>query len=79
MLGDWIREVLPLNGELAPELAATARQRYVMKAPRGARWGHTGMCGASYEEGPADNVDCGMGSLDEPSRRFLDFYTGSRK
>jgi hypothetical protein len=79
MLGDWIREVLPLNGELTLELAAQARQRYVKKAPRGARWGHTSMCGATYEEGPADNVDCGMGSLDEPSRRFLDFYTGSRK
>jgi len=79
MLGDWIREVLPLNGKSASELAAVARQRYVKKAPRGARWGNTGMCGASYEEGPADNVDCGMGSLDEPSRRFLDFYTGSRR
>ena len=79
MLGDFIREVLPLNGKSPSELAAVARQRYVKKAPRGARWGNTGMCGASYEEGPADNVDCGMGSLDEPSRRFLDFYTGSRK
>jgi hypothetical protein len=32
------------------------------------------MCGAEYEEGPADAVDCGMGSVSEPSRRFLDFY-----
>jgi len=79
MLGDFIREVLPLTGKSPRQLAAVARQRYVKKAPRGARWGNTGMCGASYEEGPADNVDCGMGSLDEPSRRFLDFYTGSRK
>jgi hypothetical protein len=79
LLGDFIREVLPLNGESAPELAGLARARYVIKAPRGARWGHTSMCGATYEEGPADNVDCGMGSVDEPSRRFLDFYTGSRK
>jgi hypothetical protein len=73
-LGAFARKLVPLDGKSAGELARTARERYVKKAPRGARWGRTSMCGAEYEEGPADNVDCGMGSLDEPSRRFLDFY-----
>ena len=74
LLGTYVRKLLPLDGKSASELARVARERYVKKAPRGARWGRTSMCGAEYEEGPADNVDCGMGSLDEPSRRFLDFY-----
>jgi len=55
-------------------LAAAARERYVKKAPRGARWGRTTMCGNEYEEGPSEQVDCGMGHVPEPSRRFLDFY-----
>jgi hypothetical protein len=74
LLGAFARKLVPLDGKSAGELARSARERYVKKAPRGARWGRTSMCGAEYEEGPADNVDCGMGSLDEPSRRFLDFY-----
>lgn len=74
LLGTFARKLVPLDGKSASELARVARERYVKKAPRGARWGRTSMCGAEYEEGPADNVDCGMGSLDEPSRRFLDFY-----
>jgi hypothetical protein len=73
-IGAVVSEVAPLgDGDIA-SLAAAARQRYVKKAPRGARWGRTSMCGAVYEEGPADAVDCGMGSISEPSRRFLDFY-----
>lgn len=69
-----VREVLPLHGKSAGELAAVARQRYVNKAPRGARWGRTTMCGNEYEEGPSEQVDCGMGHVPEVSRRFLDFY-----
>lgn len=78
VLGGLIREVLPLQGKSERELAAAARERYVKKAPRGARWGRTTMCGAEYEEGPAEQVDCGMGHVPEASRRFLDFYVGRR-
>jgi hypothetical protein len=74
LLGTFARKLVPLDGKSAGELAKVARQRYVKKAPRGARWGRQSMCGAEYEEGPADNVDCGMGHLDGPGRRFLDFY-----
>jgi hypothetical protein len=73
-----ISEVAPLHDTDRTSLAAAARQRYLKKAPRGARWGHTTMCGNEYDEGPADNVDCGMGHLSEPSRRFLDFYAKLR-
>jgi len=69
-----VRKALPLHGESAALLAAAARERYVKKAPRGARWGRTTMCGNEYEEGPSEMVDCGMGHVPEPSRRFLDFY-----
>ncbi|MGZ3428386.1 MAG: hypothetical protein ACXVCV_17160 [Polyangia bacterium] len=79
VLGQLVREVLPLEGKSARELAAAARERYVKKAPRGARWGRTTMCGNEYEEGPAEMVDCGMGHVPEVSRRFLDFYTGGKK
>ncbi len=78
VLGDLVRQVLPLEGKSARELAAAARERYVKKAPRGARWGRTTMCGNEYEEGPAEMVDCGMGHVPEASRRFLDFYTGKK-
>lgn len=78
VLGNLIREVLPLEGKSARELAAAARERYVKKAPRGARWGRTTMCGNEYEEGPAEMVDCGMGHIPDASRRFLDFYAGRR-
>ena len=78
VLGGLVREVLPLEGKSAGALAAAARERYVKKAPRGARWGHTTMCGNEYEEGPAEMVDCGMGHVPEASRRFLDFYTGKK-
>ncbi len=73
-----VREVLPLHGKSVAELAAAARQRYVNKAPRGARWGRTSMCGNEYEEGPAEMVDCGMGHVPEESRRFLEFYVKAR-
>ena len=73
-LGAFARKLVPLDGKSAGELAKLARERYVKKAPRGARWGRTTMCGAEYDEGPAEVVDCGMGSLDGPARRFLDFY-----
>jgi len=73
-LGTFARKLVPLDGKSAGELAKVARERYVKKAPRGARWGRTTMCGAEYDEGPAEVVDCGMGSLDGPARRFLDFY-----
>jgi hypothetical protein len=78
VLGALIREVLPLEGKSPRALAAVARERYVKKAPRGARWGHTTMCGKEYEEGPAEMVDCGMGHVPFESRRFLDFYTGPK-
>jgi hypothetical protein len=78
VLGDLIRQVLPLEGKSASALAALARERYVKKAPRGARWGRTTMCGNEYEEGPAEMVDCGMGHIPEESRRFLDFYVGKK-
>jgi hypothetical protein len=73
-IGALIRSVAPASDRPVAELAAIARQRYVKKAPTGARWGHTGVCGATYEEGPADVVDCGMGSLGELGRRFFEFY-----
>ncbi|HEY2746313.1 MAG TPA: hypothetical protein VGL86_16885, partial [Polyangia bacterium] len=57
-----------------PVLAATARARYVKHAPHGSRWGTTGTCGAHYDEGPQEMVDCGMAFAPEASRRFLDFY-----
>lgn len=72
-----LREMIPLpTGTSVSELAATARERYVIKhAPRGSRWGNTGVCGVSYEEGPkAEMPDCGMARAPEASRRFLDFY-----
>jgi len=74
LLGTFARKLLPIDGKSVGELAKAARERYVKTAPRGARCGRTSMCGAEYEEGPADNVDCGMGSMSEPARRFLDFY-----
>jgi hypothetical protein len=73
-IGDFVRKLVPIDGKSVGELAKSARERYVKKAPRGARWGRTTMCGAEYDEGPADAVDCGMGSVSEPARRFLDFY-----
>lgn len=78
LIGALVRQVLPLEGKSASALAAAARERYVKKAPRGARWGRTTMCGNEYEEGPAETVDCGMGHVPEASRRFLDFYTGRK-
>ncbi len=81
-LGAMARQATDHSMHLDPrsvaELARTARQRYVRKAPRGARWGRTTMCGNEYEEGPAEQVDCGMGHVPEASRRFLDFYVGKR-
>jgi len=74
LLGGFVRKLVWTEGKSVTELAKSARERYVKKAPRGARWGRTSMCGAEYEEGPADAVDCGMGSVSEPARRFLDFY-----
>ena len=74
LIGGFVRKLVWTEGKPIAELAKAARERYVKKAPRGARWGRTSMCGAEYEEGPADAVDCGMGSVSEPSRRFLDFY-----
>ena len=78
VLGALVREVLPIEGKSARELAAVARERYVKRAPRGARWGRTTMCGNEYEEGPAEMVDCGMGHVPDVSRRFLDFYAGNK-
>jgi hypothetical protein len=78
VLGDLVRQVLSLEGKSARALAAAARERYVKRAPRGARWGRTTMCGNEYEEGPAEVVDCGMGHVPEASRRFLDFYVGRK-
>lgn len=69
-----VRSVAPASSRPVGELAKIARDRYLRKAPRGARWGHSGVCGATYEEGPAEIVDCGMGSIDGPARRFLSFY-----
>ena len=70
------RKPLPLEGKSAAELAAPARERYVTKAPRGARWGRTSMCGDEYEEGPADDRRLRHGPrAASASRRFLDFYT----
>jgi hypothetical protein len=69
-----IRSIAPRSDRPPKELAAIARARYFKKAPPGARWGHTTGCGADYEEGPADTVDCGMGSLGELARRFFAFY-----
>ena len=69
-----VQSVAPASDRPVAELAKIARARYVKLAPPGARWGHTGACGATYEEGPADAVDCGMGSLGELGRRFLEFY-----
>lgn len=69
--------MIPLpTGTSVAELAATARARYVIKhAPRGSRWGNTGVCGVSYEEGPQPEMpDCGMARAPEASKRFLDFY-----
>jgi hypothetical protein len=74
LLGGFVRKLVWTEGKSVGELAKAARERYVKKAPRGARWGRTSMCGAEYDEGPADAVDCGMGSVSEPARRFLDFY-----
>lgn len=74
LFAGFVRKLVWTEGKPIAELAKAARQRYVTKAPRGARWGRTSMCGAIYEEGPADAVDCGMGSMREPSRRFLAFY-----
>ncbi|HEX8953288.1 MAG TPA: hypothetical protein VF945_15645 [Polyangia bacterium] len=78
-LGNFIREVLPLHGKSVGELAAAARQRYVKKAPPGARWGRTTMCGSDYEDGPSEQVDCGMGHVPDGGRRFLAFWVGGRK
>lgn len=72
-----LRGMIPLpTGTSVADLAAAARARYVIKhAPRGSRWGNTGVCGVTYEEGPkAEMVDCGMAHTPEASRRFLDFY-----
>jgi hypothetical protein len=69
---ELIRSVAPASERPIGELAAIARERYLKKAPRGARWGQTSGCGVVYDDGSA--IDCGMGSVDEPSRRFLDFY-----
>ena len=76
-LGDiaaLIRSVAPVSERPVGELAAMARDRYLKKAPKGARWGHTTSCASYFEDGTSEQVDCGMGSMDEPSRRFLDFY-----
>jgi hypothetical protein len=72
----FVREMIPLPPSASmASLVATARQRYVKHAPRGARWGNSLACGVEYEEGPpADAVDCGMAFAPEASRRFLDFY-----
>jgi len=72
-----LRQMIPLpTGTSVAELAAAARARYVIKhAPRGSRWGNTGVCGVTYEEGPQPEMpDCGMARAPEASRRFLDFY-----
>ena len=79
-LGALIREVLPVPGKSEHELAGVARRRYVTRAPRGARWGRTTMCGIEYEKGPpAEAVDCGMGHVGESARRFLSFYVEELK
>ena len=54
-----LRHDLAANGFFT-QLAAAARERYVKKAPRGARWGRTTMCGNEYEEGPAEMVVDGL-------------------
>lgn len=71
----FIREMiaLPASGSV-PVLSKEARERYVTHAPRGSRWGTTGTCGAHYDEGPQEMVDCGMAFAPAASRRFLDFY-----
>ncbi len=75
LLRRFIRETLPVPAAASvPSLAATARARYVKHAPHGSRWGTTGACGAHYDEGPQEMVDCGMAFAPEASRRFLDFY-----
>lgn len=76
-LARLIRSVAPRSDRPTRVLAAIARARYLDQAPPGARWGHTGGCGATYEDGTADAVDCGMGSVGELGRRFFAFYVRS--
>ena len=71
----FIRDMIaPAPAASQAALAATARKRYLEHAPRGSRWGTTGVCGAHYDEGPQEMVDCGMAFAPARSRRFLDFY-----
>lgn len=70
----------PTRRRLLAALAANARSRLTDAAPRGAHWATKG-CGSSVtcddrSTLPQRSVGgCGMGSVPETSRRFLDFYT----
>ncbi|TAJ11195.1 MAG: hypothetical protein EPO68_14690 [Planctomycetota bacterium] len=56
-------------------LADEVRERWAKTPPAGARWGRDNGCGGDIEGGYS-SMDCGMGYVPEPSRRFLIYYEG---
>jgi hypothetical protein len=64
-------------GPADPKLAAGVRERLSKRDVPGARWASSAGCGVTYEHPDKGDdamgmVDCGMGSVSEKSRRFLE-------
>jgi hypothetical protein len=76
-----VRELMGAPAGNVKQLAASVRERLLVKAPPGAHWARDSSCGFDEVEGMSDpeadnkiSMDCGMGHVPDKSARFLYFW-----